>query len=120
MMSEKLKPCPFCGGEAEISHGHFDGKDTSYVLCKRCAATGEFFIISFKHSSDDRAVEAWNKRVNADVGKKIVHCKNCKYAHMTISGSCKYCDQFTDDYGQLVEMYFDKDFFCGYAERKAE
>lgn len=61
----------------------------------------------------------------ADVSKKVVssqpvRCKNCKYAHMTISGSCKYCDQFTDDYGQLVEMYFDKDFFCGYAERKAE
>lgn len=59
----ELKKCPFCGGEAELSHGQFDGKGTSYVMCKRCAATGEFFSISFKHSSDDMAVKAWNRRV---------------------------------------------------------
>lgn len=63
MKNIELKPCPFCGGEAEISHGRFDGKDTSYVVCKRCMARGEFFTISFKRSSDDMAIEAWNRRV---------------------------------------------------------
>ena len=64
--SEELKKCPFCGGEAEISHGHFDGKATSYVMCKRCEASGEFFAISFKYSSDDKAVKAWNRRAGED------------------------------------------------------
>lgn len=57
-----LKPCPFCGNKAELSHGKFDGKGTSYVCCTRCGATGEFFLISYDHASDDLAIAAWNKR----------------------------------------------------------
>lgn len=52
---------------------------------------------------------------------EIIRCKDCKYAHLTNDGkSCKYCDQFTDDYGQVMEMYFDSDFYCGYAERRTD
>lgn len=57
-----LKPCPFCGGDAEISQGRFDGKDTSYVMCRKCAAQGEFFFVSPKYSSNERAILAWNRR----------------------------------------------------------
>ena len=60
----ELKPCPFCGYEAEISGGRFDGKATSYVMCKRCGAMGEFFFVSPKYASDDRAIEAWNRRAD--------------------------------------------------------
>lgn len=60
-MSE-LKPCPFCGGKAELSDGMFDGKVTSYVMCLRCAARGEFFIVSPRYASATRATEAWNRR----------------------------------------------------------
>lgn len=59
----ELKPCPFCGGEAEISKGRFDGKDTSYVMCKKCEAWGEFFFVSPKYASNERAIKAWNRRV---------------------------------------------------------
>lgn len=55
------------------------------------------------------------------VQPEIIRCKDCKFSHMTNDGRyCKYCDQFTDtdDYGELVEMYFDSNFYCGYAERK--
>lgn len=58
----ELKPCPFCGGTAELSEGKFDGKATSYVLCLKCAARGEFFTVSPKYASAIKAVEAWNKR----------------------------------------------------------
>lgn len=52
---------------------------------------------------------------------EIIRCKNCKFSHMTNDGRyCKYCDQFTDDYGELVEMYFDSNFYCGYAERRTD
>lgn len=50
---------------------------------------------------------------------KVIRCKDCKFAHITNDGRyCKYCDMFTDDYGQLIEMYFESNFYCGYAERK--
>ena len=61
-MNEELKPCPFCGGKAEISVGRFDGKDTSFVLCTKCEARGEFFVVSPKYASDEKAIEAWNRR----------------------------------------------------------
>lgn len=59
----ELKPCPFCGHEAELSSGKFDGKDTSYVMCKRCGSQGEFFFVSPKYASAERAIKAWNRRV---------------------------------------------------------
>lgn len=62
-MDEKLKPCPFCGGEAELSFGKFDGKDTSYVVCIKCGSQGEFFFVSPKYASAIRAIKAWNRRV---------------------------------------------------------
>ena len=50
---------------------------------------------------------------------EIIRCKDCEFSHMTNDGKyCKYCDQFTDDYGWMMEMYFDADFFCRFAERR--
>jgi len=47
---------------------------------------------------------------------EIIRCKDCKHSHMTSDGKlCKYCDMF-----ELMEMYVDADFFCGYAERRTE
>ncbi len=65
-MSE-LKPCP-CGGEAALTHGGsknaFSTEDYSYVYCKTCRAETERFIKSFSVSSDEQAIEAWNRRVD--------------------------------------------------------
>lgn len=32
----KLKPCPFCGGEAELKDGHIYMDVTKIVSCKKC------------------------------------------------------------------------------------
>ena len=66
-MSE-LKPCPFCGGEAKI--GRFMALHT--VGCKECLAmmVSEFLD---KTWSKEKAVEAWNRRVEDEkvlCGKK--------------------------------------------------
>lgn len=54
----KLKPCPFCGGEAEIKlvFGNFT------VCCSSCHCA----IIPFPYSDSplDVSVKAWNRRVN--------------------------------------------------------
>lgn len=34
----ELKPCPFCGGDAEIQQGKYQGLRTFYVSCLGCGA----------------------------------------------------------------------------------
>ena len=53
-MSDKLKPCPFCGGRAII-----DGCDETLwiVICKECNAS-----IGYKETKQD-AIDAWNWRI---------------------------------------------------------
>lgn len=46
---------------------------------------------------------------------EVVRCKDCKYAHMTYGGECKYCDMWKED-GEA--LYLDGDFFCAYGERR--
>ena len=48
----------------------------------------------------------------------IVRCKDCKYAHKTYDGDCKYCDMFTDDDGNPIERYRSGDWFCADGERR--
>lgn len=50
----------------------------------------------------------------------IVTCYMCKYSHITYDGQCKYCDNITDDDGNVIEVYFDADHFCSDGEREGE
>lgn len=61
-MSEiKLKPCPFCGGDAEFANGGYWGQELFNVRCSnrnRCAMlpeTGRYFI-------KEQAAAVWNTR----------------------------------------------------------
>ena len=47
---------------------------------------------------------------------EVVMCKECKYAHMTYGGECKYCDKWSLE----DSLYLDGDFFCSYGERSSE
>lgn len=51
-MDNKLKPCPFCGGEARLV-GHYPYS----VTCCKCRATT---VIC---NTPDDAIDAWNNRV---------------------------------------------------------
>ena len=59
----ELKPCPFCGGKALLSHDHA-GIEASYVRCEKCGLESIRFFKSFAHASDDKAVEFCKRRVN--------------------------------------------------------
>lgn len=62
----KLKPCPFCGGEAELVNGWV----LQWVRCKNCTAQ----IAPFKEPYDENAIEMWNCRVeltNLELDEKL-------------------------------------------------
>ncbi len=52
-MTEELKPCPFCGGKAEV---RMFSPTVMIVQCKSCLAT------TFAFDSEHEAVKSWNRR----------------------------------------------------------
>jgi Lar family restriction alleviation protein len=66
----KLKPCPFCGGDGEMSwyaKGNSSACAGYFVECTSCSASGEGFDIQGEMPDRDdytksRAVAAWNTR----------------------------------------------------------
>lgn len=69
-MSDELKPCPFCGGEAEISwYARVSSSDAAgyFVECISCSASGEGFDIQGEmpdriEYTKSKAISAWNTR----------------------------------------------------------
>lgn len=55
-MSE-LKPCPFCGGEAEIMGYRYDCK---WIICKKCMAE------TAAYETSEQAIAAWNRRAGEE------------------------------------------------------
>jgi Lar family restriction alleviation protein len=65
MSEHDLKPCPFCGGEAEFSLGKtVDGADWHYLECGECEAMGPHIRYADHNIAVKEALaEAWNSRV---------------------------------------------------------
>ena len=70
---KKLKPCPFCGGEAEVVEFHdiLDDSDKVYVACTQCRAQTQEIYTSVRIfgnipqslSPFEVIIVAWNRRV---------------------------------------------------------
>lgn len=56
-MEEKLKPCPFCGGEAELTNVAIIPNAIT-VRCKECNCNVNWFC------KEQEAIEAWNRRIS--------------------------------------------------------
>lgn len=50
----KLKPCPFCGGKADI--------DGEWVFCKDCG-------VGYEKVTIKKSISAWNKRIGEKMGQ---------------------------------------------------
>ena len=66
-MNDKLKPCPFCGGKAEMNKIEYEyyGEDVAkyYVECFSCCSSSDRYL------TDRLAVDAWNRRVDNNAYK---------------------------------------------------
>lgn len=65
-MQERLKPCPFCGSEAEVIGHYIKGVANNYqyfVRCKACKARPRTYA-TFKKK--EQAIEVWNGRKPID------------------------------------------------------
>ena len=59
-MKNKLKPCPFCGGEALIyTNTIIKNLPTYSVYCSECYARTYGM-----YDTKEQAIENWNRRVN--------------------------------------------------------
>ena len=56
-MSEDLLKCPFCGGKARLMT--YDTYGSHYVKCDNVSCG----IVTWIHTTEEAAVEAWNKMV---------------------------------------------------------
>ena len=57
MAELKLKPCPFCGGKAEVEYGA-SGYNVYQIGCQN----GECFAYAGWGDTPEEAAEAWNRR----------------------------------------------------------
>ena len=64
MKDERVKPCPFCGGEAEIIKAHFFGGYQYACRCVDCVAQSAFC------GTKEEAVTEWNRRVCVSTPQK--------------------------------------------------
>ena len=53
---EKLKPCPFCGGEARL----IDMRSLHWALCSECGARVQ--SAKYAEEGDAEAIAKWNRR----------------------------------------------------------
>lgn len=70
----KLKPCPFCGGDAAIRYDHGrlpkDRRPTHvFIMCNWCGCGTDKYIINRIHGVDERtyyAIKVWDRRINEE------------------------------------------------------
>ena len=89
---EKLKPCPFCGGEASLfttDEIGYLGSDRFTTKCNGCfCGTGHY-------AGPERAIEAWNRRPAPE--NKALTCTGCFYEGLDAGAMCVYCGRHYED-----------------------
>lgn len=89
-MTEKLLPCPYCGGEWKL---FVDFQNRYQVGCRNCGVCTDWY-------SREEAIAAWNRRTH-----DVVRCEECE----------NWGDEYYCPFLGKTTLY---NFFCGYGVRK--
>ena len=54
----ELKPCPFCGGEAEVRKEDTSNGKSYHVTC-----TNKHLVYLLGFNTEEQAIKAWNRRI---------------------------------------------------------
>ena len=109
----ELKPCPFCGGKADIKHANIFMDEAYYVKCGSCYAMTKRFLVDHPRlvastgeldedtrydalTAIKKAAEAWNRRAAYhDHGEwKEVEVFEPKFELEIASMRCSKCNRY--------------------------
>ena len=76
-MSEELKPCPFCGGDAELSHV-LASVGRNYFAVECADKRGCRVVVSSRAATEAEAIAAWNTRSESD-GERVREAEDRGY-----------------------------------------
>lgn len=90
-MSE-LKPCPFCGGEAEmLTAESMHGGNLYGVMCDYCAGRADVY------DTEAEAIAAWNSRAE----------RTCRIEGRYGNQYCTCCGEMVGTWDSTSELYID-------------
>lgn len=98
-MPETLKPCPFCGGEAEYNCFPTDYPTEhccAYVVCTKCRAEiNREGRVGDARRLKEQAIDVWNRRAqqpNELLTVEHMDCKTCQFEDRDPDEEpCRHC-----------------------------
>lgn len=72
--ARELKPCPFCGGPAQIWHQKKNHREQTYVLCNEAlCGTSKSGVGGKRADREADAIASWNRRALTPTGENAKH-----------------------------------------------
>ena len=66
-MTDKLLPCPFCGGESRVGHDTSSDYERQWSWFAECLAENECGAMLSGYASEKSVIAHWNRRVSEKV-----------------------------------------------------
>lgn len=80
-----LRPCPFCGGKAELKvYRTPQPASYVYVRCRICGSRTRDVEISMEYSSDEVAAKLWNSRAERKRSENVIKLYKLRFEEYEI------------------------------------
>ena len=84
-MSDELKPCPFCGGDAVLYEDRYQYQESAWIRCTRCGIHTQTLI------GKNEVIQQWNTRIQ----------EVCRWTQEPVddywTSACDYAFTLTDE-----------------------